>query len=74
MNTAEITSQQSAAGDGKQRGGFSKSVPRKKSGCIFKLVAPHCLPPLSRSVRACCARPNAELSYRSLPRIYSDVR
>ena len=25
-------------------------------------------------VRACCARPNAELSYRSLPRICSDVR
>ena len=52
MNTAEITSQQSAAGDGKQRGGFSKSVSRKKSGCIFKLVASHCLPPLSRSVVA----------------------
>ena len=46
----KFCTQQSAARDGKQRGGFSKSVVRAKSGGISKFICPACLPPLSRGV------------------------
>jgi hypothetical protein len=51
MNIAEIISQQSAARDGKQRGGFSKVVLHRKFGGISKVRCSEWLPPLSRSVK-----------------------